>query len=225
MGGYGQKKKPAAPADKKPAGPTGKKPAAPAGAPFGIGTCVYPPQETKSGLPEYAADSRPNPPVAAQGGAVCSRPVLPFDFSADWPALLESALKGGEARKNTPRDAEEESQLEALLQAIAGHGQEMLPLLRLLREKAETDDRLDGLVDLLQNRLALGINAVCSLAPREMEVLELAADGASNPQIARSLNLRTVTVAKALSRVYRKLGARNRADAVHKWMLLRGGRP
>ena len=192
---------------------------------LGIGTCIYPPQETKSGLPEYAADSRPNPPVAAQGGAAATRPVLPFDFSADWPALLESALQGGQARKNMPRDAEEESRLEVLLQAIADRGQEMLPLLRRLREKAETDNRLEGLVDLLQDRLALGINAACSLAPREMEVLELAAGGASNPQIAGSLNLRTVTVAKALSRVYRKLGAKNRADAVHKWMLLRGGRP
>ncbi len=192
---------------------------------LGLGACIYPPQEPKSGLPDFAADSRPDPPVAAQGGAVASRPVLPFDFYGDWPALLEYALQGGEARAGRPRDAEEESRLEALLQAIAEEGPEILPFLRHLREKAETDDRLGGLAEFLRERLALGAGAAPALAPREMEVLELAADGASNPQIARSLNLRTVTVAKALSRAYRKLGARNRADAVHKWMLLRGDRP
>ena len=195
---------------------------------LGISTCIYPPQEMKSGLPEYAADSLPSAPVAAQGEPVASRPVLPFDFSlaADWQTLLEPALKSRQipSRRADSQDAEEENKLEALVQAIVEYGQEMLPLLRLLREKAETDKRLAGLVDLLHDRLSLGINAACSLAPREMEVLELAADGASNPQIANSLNLQTITVAKALSRVYRKLSAKNRADAVHKWMLLRGTR-
>ncbi|MCL1939749.1 MAG: LuxR C-terminal-related transcriptional regulator [Desulfovibrionaceae bacterium] len=195
---------------------------------LGISTCIYPPQATKSGLPEYAADSLPSAPVAAQGGPVASRPVLPFDFSlaADWQALLESALGSGQQpfQKHSLQDAEEENKLEALLQAIVEHGQEMLPLLRLLREKAETDNRLAELVDLLQSRLNLSISAACSLAPREMEVLERAASGESNPQIAHSLNLQTITVAKALSRAYRKLGARNRTDAVHKWLLLRGRR-
>lgn len=198
---------------------------------LGLGACVYPPQETKSSLPEYAADSRPNPPVAAQGGTVASRPVLPFDFHADWPALLEAARPGGAARAGRPGEAGEggeggeASRLEALLQALAEEGPDILPFLRHLREKAETDGRLAALADFLRDHLAVGADAAGALAPREMEVLELAADGASNPQIAKNLNLQTITVAKALSRAYRKLGAKNRADAVHKWMLLRDGRP
>lgn len=192
---------------------------------LGINTYMYPPQEPKNGLPEYSADSPPAAPVAAGGKHFASKPVLPFSsFSdSDWQSLLHSAL--GKGKKDTDQDVDEAAKLEALIQAVVEHGREMLPMLRLLREKSLNDKRLAGLVDILQSRLSLGINAACSLAPREMEVLELAAHGKSNPQIAEELNLQTVTVAKALSRAYRKLDAKNRTDAVHKWLLLRGMQP
>jgi DNA-binding CsgD family transcriptional regulator len=68
---------------------------------------------------------------------------------------------------------------------------------------------------------ATGTSAVLSaLAPREKQTLLLAAQGLSNKEIAQSLNLRPITVAKALSRAYRKLGAQNRAEAVHKLLSL-----
>jgi DNA-binding CsgD family transcriptional regulator len=57
-----------------------------------------------------------------------------------------------------------------------------------------------------------------ALARRERQTLLLAAQGLSNEEIAQSLHLRPITVVKALSRVYRKLGARNRAEAVHKYL-------
>lgn len=193
---------------------------------FNITACDYPPQEPKQGLPEYAGEPLPAAPVAATGDYIISRPVLPFGFSSgeDWQALLDSALGRGNDAEHaaTARDADEDTRLETLIQAIVEHGQEMLPLLRLLREKAAEDERLSDIVNLLQDRLSLGISAACTLAPREMEVLELAAKGESNANIARILNLQTVTVAKALSRAYRKLDAKNRTDAVHKWMLIRG---
>lgn len=196
---------------------------------LGIGTYVHPPQAPKSSLPEYAAGSLFTAPVAAEGRHIASRTVLPFTSAddEDWQALFDSVFGKGKrtAVAAVPDNADEEGRLEALIQTIVERGQEMLPLLRLLREKARSDKRLHGLVDLLQSRLSLGINAACSLAPREMEVLELAAKGESNPQIARDLNLQTVTVAKALSRAYRKLDAKNRTEAVQKWMLLRGMRP
>jgi DNA-binding CsgD family transcriptional regulator len=51
------------------------------------------------------------------------------------------------------------------------------------------------------------------LSPREMEVLRLVAAGESNSQIARRLGLSTHTVERHVANLYRKIGARGRADA------------
>lgn len=189
---------------------------------LGIGTCIYPPEAPKRGLPEYAANSLPASPVAGSGAYAVSPAVLPFGFSSgeDWRAVLDSAF--GRKNPGEKRSDGDDAGLEAVIQVIVEYGREMLPLLRLLREKAVKDERLQDIVNILQDRLSLGINAACTLAPREMEVLELAAQGESNAAIAKQLNLQIVTVAKALSRAYRKLDAKNRTDAVHKWMIIRG---
>ena len=198
---------------------------------LGIGACIYPPQESRCGLPGYGQESQPSAPVAAAGQSIASRAVLPFDFSGgtDWQALLSTALGNSAPDPAVPealaRASQDAAALEAIVQAIVDLGQEILPLLGLLRQKAEQDGRLSGLVKMVHSRLHLGINAACSLSPREMEVLELAAKGESNPGIARLLALQTITVAQTLSRAYRKLGAKNRSDAVRKWMLLRGMLP
>jgi DNA-binding CsgD family transcriptional regulator/pimeloyl-ACP methyl ester carboxylesterase len=51
------------------------------------------------------------------------------------------------------------------------------------------------------------------LSRRELEVLRLVAGGASNAQIARRLGLSTHTVERHVANLYRKIGARGRADA------------
>ena len=51
------------------------------------------------------------------------------------------------------------------------------------------------------------------LSPRELEVLRLLAAGESNAQIARRLGLSTHTVERHAANLYRKIGARGRADA------------
>jgi pimeloyl-ACP methyl ester carboxylesterase/DNA-binding CsgD family transcriptional regulator len=51
------------------------------------------------------------------------------------------------------------------------------------------------------------------LSPRELEVLQLVAAGESNSQIARRLGLSTHTVERHVANLYRKIGARGRADA------------
>ena len=53
-----------------------------------------------------------------------------------------------------------------------------------------------------------------SLSRRELEVLRLLAAGESNSQIARRLGLSTHTIERHLANLYRKIGARGRADAV-----------
>ncbi|HET9141098.1 response regulator transcription factor [Actinophytocola sp.] len=52
------------------------------------------------------------------------------------------------------------------------------------------------------------------LTPRELEVLRLAADGASGPEIAQRLHLSPGTVRNYLSKVINKTCARTRVDAV-----------
>jgi two-component system response regulator DesR len=52
------------------------------------------------------------------------------------------------------------------------------------------------------------------LTPREQEVLELVATGATNREIAAELHLSPHTVKEHASALYKKLEARNRADAV-----------
>ncbi|MHB8531870.1 MAG: response regulator transcription factor [Solirubrobacteraceae bacterium] len=54
------------------------------------------------------------------------------------------------------------------------------------------------------------------LSPREREVLELVAAGETNREIAAALHLSPHTVKDLTSSVYRKLGAKNRADAVRR---------
>src|SRR5215469_16058477 len=51
------------------------------------------------------------------------------------------------------------------------------------------------------------------LSARESEVLRLVAAGESNSQIARRLGLSTHTIERHVANVYRKIGARGRADA------------
>jgi DNA-binding NarL/FixJ family response regulator len=54
------------------------------------------------------------------------------------------------------------------------------------------------------------------LSPREREVLDLIAEGSTNREIAASLHLSPHTIKEHTSSLYRKLGARNRAEAVRR---------
>jgi DNA-binding NarL/FixJ family response regulator len=54
------------------------------------------------------------------------------------------------------------------------------------------------------------------LSDREREVLDLIASGATNPEIAQILHLSTHTVKGHTSALYRKLGVRNRTEAVQR---------
>ena len=58
--------------------------------------------------------------------------------------------------------------------------------------------------------------AAMGLSERERAVLELIADGQTNPEIADSLHISKHTVKEHSSSVYRKLGVRNRAEAVQR---------
>jgi DNA-binding NarL/FixJ family response regulator len=53
------------------------------------------------------------------------------------------------------------------------------------------------------------------LSTREIQVLLLVAAGLENPEIGESLHLSTDTIKTHMRRMFRKLGARGRANAVH----------
>jgi DNA-binding CsgD family transcriptional regulator len=53
-----------------------------------------------------------------------------------------------------------------------------------------------------------------ALSPREREVLRLLADGLSNKELARALNVSENTIKTHLANLYAKLGTRNRVQAL-----------
>lgn len=64
--------------------------------------------------------------------------------------------------------------------------------------------------------------AASVLTRRELEVLELVANGATNARIARALTISEGTVKGHMKHIFRKLGTANRAEAVSYWLRLTG---
>ncbi|WP_293771637.1 response regulator transcription factor [uncultured Corynebacterium sp.] len=85
-------------------------------------------------------------------------------------------------------------------------------LLAAVRSAADGDSALSPTVaDRLMNRVR---TPRTSLTPRELEVLQLVAAGASNRQIGQDLMLSEATVKSHLVHIYDKLGVRSRTSAV-----------
>jgi DNA-binding NarL/FixJ family response regulator len=61
-----------------------------------------------------------------------------------------------------------------------------------------------------------GSSGVMGLSERERDVLTLMADGKTNPEIGEELHLSRHTVKEHSSALYRKLGVRNRTEAVQR---------
>ena len=57
-----------------------------------------------------------------------------------------------------------------------------------------------------------------SLSEREHRVLQMLTEGAKNKAIAETLGITVNTVEKHLENIYRKLGVRSRAEAIHWWI-------
>lgn len=76
--------------------------------------------------------------------------------------------------------------------------------------------RLVGLGGTVFEQPAAGPSGALGLSDREREVLALIASGATNPEIGAALHLSRHTVKEHSSSLYRKLGVRNRTEAVQR---------
>jgi len=125
-------------------------------------------------------------------------PVVILTMS-DQPEYVEEAVRAGAAGylvKNAPQD----ELARALRAAAAGDGYIQAEVTRpLLARFAAQAPRAEDLPD---------------LAPRELEIVGLLAEGLADKQIAARLGLSESTVKSYLRSAYEKLGASDRAQAV-----------
>jgi DNA-binding CsgD family transcriptional regulator len=87
----------------------------------------------------------------------------------------------------------------------------------MLRVERRPGDGIDGLVVRTGSRTAESVALPASLTSREFEVLELVAEGRTNAAIAARLSITDQTVKQHVTHVMRKLGVRNRSEAVVRW--------
>ena len=81
----------------------------------------------------------------------------------------------------------------------------------------DSGDVVDMVLDFVDGRplrpTTRRVPSDAGLSPREIEVLRLLAGGAANKSIAKDLGIKPATVERHVANLYRKLGARGRADA------------
>jgi DNA-binding NarL/FixJ family response regulator len=90
---------------------------------------------------------------------------------------------------------------------------ELPPLIELARLGDIAVDKRTAAKLIAASRRQASAMATASLSQREVDVLEMIAKGLSNQEIADVLCVSRTAVSDALTRAYRKLGARDRASA------------
>lgn len=115
--------------------------------------------------------------------------VTNYDTDADILGAIEAGAVGYLLKDAPP------SELLAAVRSTAKGDQAMSPLVRSRLQTRESSPR-------------------SSLTPRELEVLQLVADGSSNREIGQQLMLSEATVKSHLVHIYDKLGVRSRTSAV-----------
>ncbi|WP_291313884.1 LuxR C-terminal-related transcriptional regulator [Corynebacterium sp. UBA2622] len=115
--------------------------------------------------------------------------VTNYDTDADILGAIEAGAVGYLLKDAPP---------EELLSAVRSCAKGDPAMSPIVRDRLETRDRTPR----------------SSLTPRELEVLQLVAGGASNREIGRELMLSEATVKSHLVHIYDKLGVRSRTSAV-----------
>ncbi len=132
-------------------------------------------------------------------------------------AILAHNRRDTEAALQALGAAVDLSRPDGIVFSIAEYGERILPLLRRLRRLHPGDAHL-GKITSLCDRIVRGVDGNKNykksfLTTREKKIMRLAAKGKTTRAIADTLGVAPVTVKKALSQIYGKLDAHNRADA------------
>jgi DNA-binding NarL/FixJ family response regulator len=133
------------------------------------------------------------------------------DIRDAFPALRIAVVSAAASREEMVR---------ALACGVDGYVPKLLGMAEL---KAALRAIADGIVfmptlpddssELAEDGESVAVSGGLALPPRQREVLRLLADGRSNKEIARRLNLAEGTVKVHLAGLFRKLGVRDRAGA------------
>ncbi|MDL2269133.1 helix-turn-helix transcriptional regulator [Desulfosarcina sp. OttesenSCG-928-A07] len=112
---------------------------------------------------------------------------------------------------------------DGILFTLAEYGQHILPLVEHINKNNPGEPYTRNLLRMTRNYVQVNTSAKSgmpdptqTLTRREKQILHLVAKSKSNAHIAKHLDISPHTVAKMLSNAYRKLGAKNRIDAIRK---------
>lgn len=106
---------------------------------------------------------------------------------------------------------------DAIVCSIAEYGSHVYPMLLCLRDYTPDDLFLNVLIKTTKRYVRLGGAGQPILAPREQAILERVIQGLNNRDIGAALGITAASVGNTLSRVYTKLGVKNRTEALKKW--------
>ncbi|WEV77348.1 response regulator transcription factor [Janibacter cremeus] len=101
-------------------------------------------------------------------------------------------------------------------QCAAGAGAFSGPALTALR--GDSDDRDDAATQVSSQTVTRVGAQTTTLSPRQVEVMDLVAQGRTNQQIARELFLAEKTVKNHINAIFAELGVVTRAEAIVLWL-------
>jgi LuxR family maltose regulon positive regulatory protein len=115
------------------------------------------------------------------------------------------------------------AQSEGFMRIFLDKGNQLIPLLHMAASKHVFPDYTRNLLTVFERAMptaavlpapALASTLVEAISEREIEVLQLLADGRTNQEIAQAMFVSVNTIKSHLKSIYSKLGVHNRREAV-----------
>lgn len=139
--------------------------------------------------------------------------------NAIYASVAKYNLYGLKAGMITLRQALKEAQMDGILLPFAENATFILPMLYEIQKEGGIDpfylDSLIGLSEQYQKNLKVN-SSTAHLTERELQVINLLAQGLTNREMADRLYLSVASIKKHLENIYSKLGVNNKVSAVQK---------